>query len=127
MSNEHISKQVVDECVNKAIYWMKEYIKEWESYSEGSMDIPAAKSEAMNIAIDLVKRHIESRLDRLTDDSNCGVWLKVLSDEPWEPGQYGRCSRCKTVNNSSCRKMPKFCPECGANMKGTDLLGNSDN
>lgn len=121
MSNEHISKQAVEEGINKATYWMKEYIREWESYSESSVDIPAAKAEAMEIALNIVDRYIKPVCNIATTDQGTinrgeATWLTVLTNEPWKPGQFGKCSHCSEINDASVRRMPKFCPDCGYTM-----------
>ena len=47
-----------------------------------------------------------------------GEWMHPLKDEPWKPKMFGRCSECNYTENGHTKKMPKFCSNCGAKMKG---------
>ena len=46
-----------------------------------------------------------------------GEWLHPLTDGPWSPGVFGKCSRCGYICNHT-KKMPMFCENCGAKMDG---------
>ena len=51
------------------------------------------------------------------DEVKHGEWIHPLTDEPWNPGVFGKCSRCGYVC-SHIKKMPMFCENCGAKMDG---------
>ena len=54
----------VEAAKQQVLYWMDEYIKEWEGYTQSYIDVFRAKIEAMEIAKQLINRYME-----ITDDS----------------------------------------------------------
>lgn len=47
-----------------------------------------------------------------------GEWLMPASGEPWEGRSFGMCSVCGKVDDGFIEKAHKYCPNCGAKMKG---------
>jgi hypothetical protein len=47
-----------------------------------------------------------------------GEWLVPVTGKPWNGDTVGLCSRCGKTDNGFIKKAHKYCPNCGAKMKG---------
>lgn len=77
-----IDENQLDELTASIISQMQEYIDEWRSYSESSIDMPANKAEAMEIAQGIVHKLFleftekQRRIVKTLNSLNMGNWVE---------------------------------------------------
>lgn len=77
-----ITEKQLDELTASMISQMQAYIDEWRSYSESSIDMPANKSEAMEIAQGIVHKLFaefvekQRRVSEVMNNLHMGNWVE---------------------------------------------------
>lgn len=77
-----ITEKQLDELTASMISQMQAYIDEWRSYSESSIDMPANKAEAMEIAQGIVHKLFaefvekQRRVAETLNSLNMGNWVE---------------------------------------------------